>query len=200
MKMSLFVAPLLLLSTASVTAHMPDPRVFFSSQDNIENQLREAIDRTTSVIDGAVFDVSSPNLQQALRRAAARGVSVRLIVDRRENPPGNITEGWEPGFLIRHIAGKRGAHGAMHHKFAIFDGAEVVTGSYNWTPGARYVNHENVLFEDNPAIVAAYEHQFEQLWSSGEQLSRSGTIIASGPRARHHRSRHKSSAHSYNRF
>jgi mitochondrial cardiolipin hydrolase len=169
-------------------AYAADPRVYFSSQDNIQDQLRQAITQSMRTIDGAVYDVSSPVLQQALRQAASRGVSVRLIVDRSQHPSGNLSQWWDPGLSIRHISGRRKGHGAMHHKFAIFDGAEVVTGSYNWTPGARYVNHENILFEDDPGIVTAYQQQFDRLWNSGEDAAQD-----SGRPARHHRkrSRHK---------
>jgi cardiolipin hydrolase len=174
-------------------AYATDPRVYFSSQDNIQEQLRQAITQSMRTIDGAVYDVSSPVLQQALRLAASRGVSIRLIVDRTQHPSGNLSRWWDPALSIRHIAGRRKGHGAMHHKFAIFDGAEVVTGSYNWTPGARYVNHENIIFEDDPGIVTAYQQQFDHLWESGEDASRDNDHPT-----RHHRkrSRHKKASDS----
>jgi mitochondrial cardiolipin hydrolase len=185
-----FWASLLLLTLAGA-ASAADPRVYFSSQDNIQEQLRQAIAQSMRTIDGAVYDVSSPVLQQALRQAASRGVSIRLIVDRSQHPSGNLSKWWDPALSIRHLAGRRKGHGAMHHKFAIFDGAEVVTGSYNWTPGARYVNHENILFEDDPGIVTAYQQQFDHLWESGEDAAQD-----TGRSAHHHRkrSRHNKSS------
>ena len=53
----------------------------------------------------------------------------------------------------------------MHHKFAIFDGKLLVTGSYNWTDSAERVNHENVLFVDDPAVIQRYQAHFERLLS-----------------------------------
>ena len=33
----------------------------------------------------------------------------------------------------------------MHHKFAIIDGKNLITGSFNWTMQAAMGNYENVL-------------------------------------------------------
>jgi phosphatidylserine/phosphatidylglycerophosphate/cardiolipin synthase-like enzyme len=52
----------------------------------------------------------------------------------------------------------------MHHKFALFDGARVLTGSYNWTRGAAEQNEENLLDTGEPAVVAAFAREFVALW------------------------------------
>lgn len=53
----------------------------------------------------------------------------------------------------------------MHHKFAIFDGDMLMTGSYNWTRSANDENHENLLVTFDPALVAAYTKELERVWS-----------------------------------
>lgn len=53
----------------------------------------------------------------------------------------------------------------MHHKYAVADGRLLLTGSYNWTRSAASENEENVLVTSSAALVAAFESNFEALWS-----------------------------------
>jgi len=52
----------------------------------------------------------------------------------------------------------------MHHKFAVFDRAVLLSGSYNWTRTAAERNSENVLVTDEPVLVKAFVNTFEGLW------------------------------------
>src|SRR5258706_3026782 len=54
--------------------------------------------------------------------------------------------------------------GVMHHKFAVFDRKKVVTGSFNWTPGAEHANYESALLIDDAGTVSAYGREFKTLW------------------------------------
>eukprot|EP00392_Amoebophrya_sp_AT5.2_P002525 g2530.t1 len=58
--------------------------------------------------------------------------------------------------------------GKMHHKFVVVDGKTLVTGSFNWTVGARERNMENVVMVNAIRAVAAYQEEFELLWSEYE--------------------------------
>ena len=51
----------------------------------------------------------------------------------------------------------------MHHKFAVIDGRLLLNGSFNWTRSAVLENRENVVVTDNPALVAAFNREFERL-------------------------------------
>ncbi len=50
----------------------------------------------------------------------------------------------------------------MHHKFAIIDNKEVITGSYNWSNNA-HTNFENILLLKDDAIAKEYSLQFDAL-------------------------------------
>ena len=52
----------------------------------------------------------------------------------------------------------------MHHKFALLDGATVLSGSFNWTRQAITGNNENILITNNTQVVQAYTGEFEKLW------------------------------------
>ena len=55
--------------------------------------------------------------------------------------------------------------GHMHHKFAIFDGARLINGSYNWTRGAADLNFENLTDTADAGLVAAFAAEFARLWN-----------------------------------
>jgi phosphatidylserine/phosphatidylglycerophosphate/cardiolipin synthase-like enzyme len=42
-----------------------------------------------------------------------------------------------------------------HHKFALFDNARLLTGSYNWTRSAPEHNHENFVVTNSRKLVMA---------------------------------------------
>ena len=52
----------------------------------------------------------------------------------------------------------------MHHKFALVDGATLLTGSFNFTHSAATLNCENVLVTDDAYHVRRYSEAFETLW------------------------------------
>ena len=57
----------------------------------------------------------------------------------------------------------------MHHKFAIFDGARLLNGSYNWTRGAANDNEENLIDTGDPRLLAAFRRQFERCGRSSDR-------------------------------
>lgn len=158
LRTSFLATALLLLAPLSWAA----PAAYFSSRDNLQAEIAKAIDQCQVSLEAALFELSSRPLAQALQRAAGRGVQVRLLLEpatvrqamRKDRLPGNLS--------VRYLHGRR--NGVMHHKFAIFDNKELITGSFNWTAGAQYANHENILVEDDGGIVSAYGRQFEDLW------------------------------------
>ncbi len=54
----------------------------------------------------------------------------------------------------------------MHHKFALVDGAALLTGSYNWTRSAARENEENFVITGDRRFVGAFARQFEKLWEA----------------------------------
>jgi cardiolipin hydrolase len=52
----------------------------------------------------------------------------------------------------------------MHHKFALFDGSLLLTGSYNWTRSAASSNEENFIITGDLRFIKPFSELFEQLW------------------------------------
>ena len=144
-------------------------QAYFSSDQNVERPIIEAINHAGSSIQAALFEINSKPLIEALQRAAGRGVHVQLLLQRSRTPPDVCNQ-----FLSTmeiHWSGGRSVRGLMHHKFAVFDTDLAVTGSYNWTRGARHDNYENALFEDDADVVKAYMQQFALLWGRSQRSS-----------------------------
>lgn len=134
-------------------------QVYFTSQESVEERMVRLIERSTASIDIALFELRSAKLAAALEQAKGQGVRVRLILDASHRQQ-DLSAG-----EVRCLAGKNGGgRGVMHHKFALFDHKQVVTGSFNWTPGAEHANYENALLLDDPETVNAYGREFETLW------------------------------------
>ena len=59
----------------------------------------------------------------------------------------------------------------MHHKYMIFDGRVLASGSYNLSDNAEHNTMENIVFYDAsvfPELVTAFRANFESLWGRGE--------------------------------
>ncbi|MFA5975790.1 MAG: phospholipase D-like domain-containing protein [Elusimicrobiota bacterium] len=151
------VTLLLLLATASWAS----PTAYFSSEDDLQSRIVKTLDRCQTSLEIALYEFSSPRLTQAVERAAERGVFVRVLLDATPSRT-SVKNNRFPNLEVRYLQGRRA--GAMHHKFAVLDNQELMTGSFNWTRAAQYMNHENIIFEDDGGIVLAYSRQFEDLW------------------------------------
>ncbi len=148
------------------------PVVYF---DGIRDQLLRQIDVTTTSIDLAIFDLTSPGLAAALASARDRGVAVRVVADARQarKKRSQVSALAAAGVEVR-LAPAKG-RGIMHHKFALLDRRLLVTGSYNWTEAAEHRNAENTLLLDDADLVARYAKIFESLFSAGRPPSNPAT-------------------------
>ncbi|WP_276497831.1 phospholipase D-like domain-containing protein [Pontibacter litorisediminis] len=140
-----------------ITSH-----AFFSPGDECLNAIVECMDEAEESIKICVFTISDNRITEAIIRAYKRGVSIRIITDNKKlhDTGSDIRELAVRGLEVR--IDKTRSH--MHHKFAVFDEARVLTGSYNWTRSAALYNHENILVTDNHSIVQDYSREFDRLW------------------------------------
>jgi phosphatidylserine/phosphatidylglycerophosphate/cardiolipin synthase-like enzyme len=141
--------------------------VYFSPNGNIRQELIHAIQHSWKRIDVAVYHITSLDLARSLASAHAR-IPVRILTDREKaqaNAPAlKILR--EKGVAVRSLGVAE--QSLMHHKFAIFDGRLVATGSYNWTQTAERANYENLIFLDDPEAIARFQREFDRLWREAE--------------------------------
>jgi competence ComEA-like helix-hairpin-helix protein len=139
-------------STPSVPADPPLDQVFAA-----------LLDRSKRTVDGAFFEINAEPIVDAIERAAERGVQVRLVTDADElkAEPQILSRLKKAG--VRFVPDTREA--LMHHKFAIFDGQAVWSGSYNITRNDTERNDNNALWLHSRELAAIYQAVFEKLWS-----------------------------------
>lgn len=138
----------------------------------IEGQLRQ----TRHSVEAALYRLNIPRLAEELTAAAARGVEVRLVLDR-----GKYEETRETREVLaahhlpfRLLAGRRGGKAKMHHKFAILDRRTALTGSYNWTTESEDLNFDNLALIYDQGTVQRFSEEFELLWSAAEKVNGAG--------------------------
>jgi cardiolipin hydrolase len=140
---------------------------YFSDRDRIADRIIGAINHTRHTLDIAVYSLTQPDIAAAIEAARKRGVRVRIVSDGGQSLDRHSEIGYlrSVGVSIRLSGGFRGQRSLMHNKFAVFDGDQVATGSYNWTTSATSYNFENVLFIRDPKVSAQYEEEFQHIWA-----------------------------------
>lgn len=133
-------------------------------------QLEKVLKSAKVSIDLCLFTITCHKLGfAALERLENANVKVRLIVDEQNaNLEGSMVPTFrQKGAFVR----MKKSDYLMHHKFAIIDGQEVLTGSFNWTMQAVMGNQENVVISDDPDLVDAFAKHFEKMWTEYAPLN-----------------------------
>ncbi|MBI3885022.1 MAG: DUF1669 domain-containing protein [Opitutae bacterium] len=167
MKLRILFAGLVLALTLA-TARAEDPQVYFSRSDPVARILVREIDAAHQSIHLLIYSLTDDDLMNALVRAAARGVDVKIVMDKTQ-ADGNSS-------LFDALVGKLGekrveirsgkGRGVMHEKMAVYDGLTVTLGSFNWTDNARDNNWENLIVLRDARLAAACEREFQRVWTS----------------------------------
>ena len=138
-----------------------DIRVSFSPKGGCTAAIVEQLNAAKESIDVQAYSFTSAPIAKALTDAAARGVKVRVILD-KSNRTANYSSAT---FLFNHnipvfIDDK---HAIAHNKIILIDGRTVLTGSFNFTKAAEESNAENLLIiQNHPDLVSAYHDNFEE--------------------------------------
>ena len=151
---------------AAVEAQQPAPtagaHAWFGPGPDCLDALLEAWRRVRERADVCVFTITDDRLTREIEAAVRRGVRVRIVSDddKSEDLGSDVDRLRAAGAQV--VLDASEAH--MHHKFAVFDGQQLVTGSFNWTRSASEVNAENLGVTDDPRLVGAFANEFERLW------------------------------------
>ena len=156
--------------------------------DNAQRRLVETLDRANDSIDVIQVTVGYENdLAAALRRAARRGVEVRLLLSsawyvREDNRAlAERFREWASANdapLSVKLADPRGRYGKIHAKGAVIDDRRVVLGSLNWNEAAATSNREVVLLLRGAAVADYYGRVFDADWGGGRSPLPYGLLAA----------------------
>ncbi|MEW6723022.1 MAG: phospholipase D family protein [Candidatus Micrarchaeota archaeon] len=146
----------------SVFAVPPEAEAVFSPEDGRE--IIDFIDSARETLEIEVYTMSSRDVVDALGRARARGVDVRIILERNVLGGENAEiyrELSAKGFAVRYASK---AFKLTHSKFIIVDGNEVLVGSHNLSNSALFSNREASVIVRDAAIVGEFSEIFEGDW------------------------------------
>ena len=118
------------------------------------------IDQAQHSVEVQAYLITAKSFVDALKRACARGVQVRVILDKN-----NIGGAYSAMTFFRDGTiplWRDGRHTDAHDKIVLIDGHTIIIGSFNFTDQSEQVNAENLLIiRDKPVLFAAYQVNFE---------------------------------------
>jgi phosphatidylserine/phosphatidylglycerophosphate/cardiolipin synthase-like enzyme len=110
----------------------------------------------------AIYDFGLDSVADALLRAQMRGVRIRVVTDtdNLKNPPSQrlVNAG------VPVVDDKRGA--LMHHKFAVFDGATLLTGAWNFAERDTLRHNNNTAVFRSPDLARNFTNEFEKMFTA----------------------------------
>ena len=158
------------VESPSAPAQAPPIVALFSptsvTGESIRDETIRRIDQTAHSLDLAMYSFNEPTLTEALIRAKARSVSMRVILDALQagSSTSQADELRKAGVTVKLMRGIKG-NGIMHHKVALYDGAVVQTGSFNWTDNASCCSWEKCAVHRGSGSGAALSGGIRGLWN-----------------------------------
>ena len=157
--------------------------------DNAQRALVADLDAANDSIDVVQPTVGGweEPLVRALRRAAKRGVEVRLLLSsawyaREENQRAverfNSWADRTGSPLTAKLADPGDRYTKIHAKGAVVDGDRVILGSLNWNEQAATVNREVVVVLYGTAVADYFGRVFERDWGGGRPSLPLGIAVA----------------------
>jgi len=140
-----------------------DSDVFFSPGDQCLGAVLSGFANARSKVDICVFTITDDRIAERILAAHHRGTSIRIVTDNDKagDEGSDVARLSRAGIPVR--VDRSAFH--MHHKFALFDDACLLNGSYNWTRSAASNNDENVVLTRDVHLVQKFAAHFEMLWS-----------------------------------
>lgn len=156
-RIALLITLLVTLAQARAWYMMPDDGVL------AEEAAVHAIADAKEEIVLALYSFTNNSLTRALKKAAARGVEITLLVDESQVQRNSRYHKAGEMATLQNVtvrvtkgrAARRGNyHGLMHLKLCIIDRHTIIHGSANWSHNAFNLSHELLIIEEDPKWAA----------------------------------------------
>lgn len=171
----------------SRSARIPNPVVtladgtvienYFSTHDHIANRLIDKIGQAKTTIHFLAFSFTHKGIGRAVVDRARAGVEVQGVFEKSQAVSGyseyNPFLGLRPQVEAYLDANPRN----MHHKVLILDAETTVAGSFNFSDGADKQNDENVVILHNRDVAAAFEQEFQRVFTAAKAAEVPGTLV-----------------------
>ena len=155
----------------SYGAYSIDPALNFPPAQSYAQRSIALYGKETSAIDVSMYRITQQSHADAVVKAVARGVPVRLITEPNEyrNPKRvwdawNVDRMWKGGVKIR----MRAHAGLSHQKSVILHGEHtVIFGSSNWSsPSDDSQQEHNYFVNDKAWMLTWFIDQFNRKWNN----------------------------------
>ncbi len=135
-----------------------EPQACFTPGGACTQLIVDTINSAQQNIDVQAYGFSSEPIINALVKAEAKGVKVRVILDKSNlSARSSGIEALKQAGIPMSIDYKVKI---AHNKVMILDNQTLITGSFNFTSSAQTRNAENVLVIHNPQLAGQYEQNF----------------------------------------
>jgi phosphatidylserine/phosphatidylglycerophosphate/cardiolipin synthase-like enzyme len=152
-----------------------DPELNFPPDQNYATRAVNDYNRETNKIDVMMFRITDRRHTDAIIAAHARGVPVRIMVDRTEyRLPERLWDAWNvdrlyaAGIPIRWNVHQGVSHGKLMLLYGL---GETVFGSSNWSSASAGSQHEHNYFTNKTAIFNWFVTYFERRWNNSNPVS-----------------------------
>jgi phosphatidylserine/phosphatidylglycerophosphate/cardiolipin synthase-like enzyme len=137
-------------------------QVFFSPGDDTDRALAQAMAQARQRVWIAGYYFTSSTIAKALDQAHARGLDVRVVLDRSQATQRYSSATYFHNHGVPLWINAR--YPVMHHKFVLIDADTIGFGSMNFTRAGAQQNAENFnLFRRWPQLANRYATEFQRL-------------------------------------
>ena len=141
--------------------------VYFTPPANAAAAIIQSIDASQTEVLVQAYGFTHNAIAQALVRAHARGVVVRVLLDQKSQTSNRyvIDVLTQAQIELR----QDGKHAIAHNKVMVIDQHIVITGSFNFTNSAATRNAENFLVLKSADLADKYRAQWQSHWAHGAE-------------------------------
>jgi phosphatidylserine/phosphatidylglycerophosphate/cardiolipin synthase-like enzyme len=136
----------------------------------VTRKIVALLDASERQVDIANFTFSVRAIEEAVLRAKARGIAVRVAMDAgQQNGETVATRLLAAGVDVRFIAGSGSPAGLQHAKFMLVDELTLATGSNNWSSTGTSINEESTIVIRSVAadpLLGGFACHFEAIWEA----------------------------------
>lgn len=147
---------------------LPEDKTLLSARSPITTRMVALLDGATTSVDIANYTFSVKALEEAVLRARARGVTVRVAMDAGQQTGDTVaTRLVAAGVDVEFVAGGGTPAGLQHAKFMIVDELTLATGSNNWSSTGTSINEESTIVITSVAgdpLLAGFACHFDAIW------------------------------------
>ena len=137
--------------------------IYFTPPSDVASAVIDVIDQSKAEVLVQAYGFTHNGIAQALLRAHARGVVVKVLLDAKTDATNRyVTELLQAQQIPLRLDG---GHAIAHNKVIVVDGELVITGSFNFTNSAQTRNAENLLVLKSSGLADSYKTNWQTHWN-----------------------------------